>query len=157
MGKNRYTQNQDYFKLSGSSPERNLVSSDKQAFTMQRTRERISDALKKSTPPWMSSRMPPVERSEVIEPSHGQGEARGEPLQDGVSARAHGEIHMTSGGTPPAEDMPTPSVLGLLREMLMLPVQALRHPVALASWLGRMARERFDRFADVGRRRMQQA
>lgn len=42
MGKTRYTQNQDYFKLSGSSPGPDMAAAARRAFGMERARERLS-------------------------------------------------------------------------------------------------------------------
>lgn len=50
MGKSRYTQNQDYFKLSGSSPGPDMAAAARRAFGMERARERLGMFLHFSPP-----------------------------------------------------------------------------------------------------------
>ena len=46
VGKTRYTQNQDYFKLGGSSPGADMAAAARRAFGMERARERLGMFLR---------------------------------------------------------------------------------------------------------------
>src|SRR5207302_11501291 len=51
VGKNRYTLNQDYFKLSGSAPESTLAERARQVFSVTRARQRMTDAFRRHAAP----------------------------------------------------------------------------------------------------------
>ncbi|HEX2568415.1 MAG TPA: hypothetical protein VH877_02575 [Polyangia bacterium] len=75
MGKTRYTQNQDYFKLSGSSPGSDIAARARRAFGMERARERLDMFMRSgSRQAAHSPRHPAVTPAEVL-PSHAEPEA----------------------------------------------------------------------------------